>query len=188
MATNNRSSSRETSSRMAFCGLTTALSVTIMLAGGLIPIATYCVPMISSVLLLAVLAEFGKRAAWTTYLSTSIISILLAPDKEAAFFYVFMGFYPILKWQFDRIQPKWLRILSKFMFFSLSIILMYIVLGFILNMHAIVAEFSEMGVYFTFILLLLFDLCMFLYDRLLFPLIFLYGQRIQPRLRFLTKR
>ena len=38
---NNRSRSRRQSSKIAFCGLMVALSVALMLTGGLIPIATY---------------------------------------------------------------------------------------------------------------------------------------------------
>ena len=52
---NNRARSRQSSARIAFCGMMSALSIVFMLSGGLIPIATYCSPMISGVLLLPVL-------------------------------------------------------------------------------------------------------------------------------------
>lgn len=44
MAGQNRSASRKQSGKIAFCGMMVALSVALMLTGGLIPIATYCAP------------------------------------------------------------------------------------------------------------------------------------------------
>ena len=61
----NRESSRQQSAKAAFCGLMVALSIVIMLAGGIIPIATYAAPMISAVLLLPILFEYGRKIAFT---------------------------------------------------------------------------------------------------------------------------
>jgi len=185
MARNNRQSSRTASMKMAFCGLITALSVTLMLAGGMIPIATYCVPMAAGLLLLPVSIEFGKKSAWTTFAATALIAILLGIDKEAALFYLFIGYYPLIKWEFDRIKHKPLRLFLKLTLYSISVIAMYLVLGFVLNMNAVLAEFSDMGLVFTTFLLVLYNICMLHYDRLLLPLIFLYAQRIKPRLHFI---
>lgn len=187
MATNNRSGSRAASKKAAFCGLIAALSVTLLLAGTLIPIATYCVPMAAGILLLPVLLEFGKRTAWTTFAATSLICILLGMDKEAAFFYLFFGNYPLLKWELDRIKRKPIRVMVKLLVYSGAILLLYALLGFVLNMSAILAEFSGLGVWFLCALLVLFNVCMLLYDRLLFPMIFLYAQRIKPRMKFLMR-
>lgn len=85
----NRSRSRKESGKIAFCGLMVALSVVLMLSGGLIPIATYCAPMAGGLLLLPILLEYGKKPAWTAYAATSLITLLLGADKEAAFFYLF---------------------------------------------------------------------------------------------------
>ncbi|MFR8976356.1 MAG: hypothetical protein ACLVJB_00345 [Christensenellales bacterium] len=50
MAGQNRSASRKQSGKIAFCGMMVALSVALMLTGGLIPIATYCAPMMGVLL------------------------------------------------------------------------------------------------------------------------------------------
>ena len=50
MAGPNRADSRRQSSKIAFCGMMVALSVALMLTGGLIPIATYCAPLMCGVL------------------------------------------------------------------------------------------------------------------------------------------
>ena len=181
----NRSRSHRESSKIAFCGLMVALSVSLMLTGGLIPIATYCAPMAGGILLLPILLEYGKKAAWTAYASCSLITLLLCTDKEAAFFYLFLGYYPLLKWEIERIKIQKLRLPAKLLVFNLSIILMYAVLGFLLNMQAIVQEFSEMGVWLTVAFLIMLNICLLLYDRLLFPLVYLYVNKVKPRLKFL---
>jgi len=182
---NNRSRSRKESRKIAFCGLMVALSVALMLSGGLIPIATYCAPMACGLLLLPILLEYGKKSAWTAYIAVSLITLLLSTDKEAAFFYLFLGHYPLLKWEIERIKNKVLRLPCKLLFFNSSIIAMYLILGFLLNMQALVQEFTQMGTMLLIVFLIMLNACMLLYDRLLFPMIYLYVNKIKPRLRFL---
>lgn len=182
-----RSNSRYQSSKVAFCGLMTALSVTLMLAGGVIPVATYAVPMVAGVMLLPILLEYGKKAAWTAFAAVSLIVLLLGIDKEAAFFYIFLGYYPILKWDIERIKGKYLKLAFKLLIFNLSIAVMYALLGLVLNMDAIVQEFSQMGSVLMVMFVLTLNLCLLLYDRLMLPLVYLYAARISPKLRFLRR-
>ena len=85
MAGQNRSGSRKQSGKVAFCGMMVALSVALMLTGGLVPIATYCAPMLGGILLLPIMLEYGRKTAWTAYIATSLIVLTLGVDKEAAF-------------------------------------------------------------------------------------------------------
>lgn len=185
MPVSNRNQSRIQSKKMAFCGMLVALSIVTMLLGGLIPIATYCVPMFCGVLLLPILIEYGKVTAWTAFAAVALIALLLGIDKEAAFFYLFLGHYPLLKLEIDRIKNKPIRVGAKLVFFNLATFLMYAILGFILHMDAVVEEFKLMGPWLLVGFVLLFDFCFFLYDRLLYPLSFLYIQRIHPKLKFI---
>ena len=184
----NRLSSRQQSSKIAFCGLIVALSVTLMLCGGIIPIATYCVPMACGVLLLPIIIEYDKKSAWIAYGAVSFLVILLGIDKEAVFFYVFLGYYPILKWSIDRIKKKSLRLMAKLSIFNGAVLLMYTVLGFILNMEALISEFTQMGVFLLFLFVLMLNACLLLYDRLMFPLIYLYVHKLQPRLKSILRK
>lgn len=181
----NRSRSRKESSKIAFCGLMVALSVVLMLTGGLIPIATYCAPMAGGILLLPILLEYGKKAAWTAYAAVSLITVFLGIDKEAAFFYIFLGYYPLLKWEIERIKNRHLRLPCKLLVFNLAVISMYVVLGFLFNMQAIIQEFTQMGSVLLILFLIMLNICLLLYDRLLFPMVYLYANRIKPRLTFL---
>lgn len=184
---NNRAKSRQSSAKIAFCGMMSALSVVLLLSGGLIPIATYCSPMISGVLLLPILLEYGKKTAWTAFASVALLVLFMGADKEAAFFYLFLGHYPILKWEFDRVKYKSFRILIKILFFNASIICMYLILGFVFNMDALIQEFTQMGAPLLAAFLIVLNVCLFLYDRLLFPLVFLYVNKLRSRLAFLRR-
>lgn len=187
MAGQNRSSSRKKSAQIAFCGMMVALSVALMLTGGLIPIATYCAPMLGGVLLLPILLEYGKKTAWTAYAATALIVLILGIDKEAAFFYIFLGYYPIIKWNMDKLKKKPIRVALKLVVFNVSIAAMYAVLGFLLHMDAVIAEFTEMGAWMLAAFVVLMNACLFLYDRLLVPLTMLYVNKLRPRLRFLIR-
>ena len=187
MAQTRRGESRRQSAKMAFCGLMVGLSAALMLAGGIIPVATYCAPMAAGILLLPVLLEYGKKAAWTAFAATALLSLMLDADKEAAFFYLFLGYYPLVKWTFDRIRSKPLRVGAKLALFTAATALMYAVMGLLLGMDAVVAEFREMGAALFAGFIVLFGVCMLLYDRLITPMAVLYARKLAPRLAFLRR-
>lgn len=104
-----REESEKKSKMISFCAILTALGTVIMLTGGLIPVFTYCSPVLASVLLIAVLEEYGTQEAWMVWAVTSALSLLIGIDKEAAFFYLFLGWYPIVRSAFDKIPSRVLR-------------------------------------------------------------------------------
>ena len=183
----NRSTARRQSTRVAFCAMAAALSAALMLLGGVIPIATYAVPMLCGLILLPVLLEFDAPAAWATFLGTALIALLLGFDKEAAFFYLFLGYYPIIKWKIDKIGAKPLRLLMKILFFSLSLVLMYALLALLFPVDQVLGEFREMGYVLTAAFGLVFVGCMLLYDAFLPRMVMLYANRIRPKWKFLKR-
>ena len=77
------------------------------------------------------------------------------------------------------------RVLIKLLVFNVSIVAMYAILCFLLHMDAMVEEFSQMGAALLAVFIMLMNVCMFMYDRLLTPLVVLYVNRLRPKLRFL---
>ncbi len=101
--------------RLAFCGVITALCTVTMFLTGLISIGTYALPAFAGILLIVVVVELGVGWAWPVYLASSVLSLLLAGDKEAAMlFVVFFGYYPILKAQIEGMHRRVLSYLLKF--------------------------------------------------------------------------
>ena len=105
--------------RLSLSSLMAALGTVLMLSSNLIPVLTYVAPMLASLTLIPILTEFGKKYAWMTWGVTALLALLLCADREAAFFYLFIGWYPILKPILDRISSRTMRILTKLLLFTL---------------------------------------------------------------------
>lgn len=141
-----------------------ALAVAVMSLGTIIPIATYVCPMFCALLLQVVLKTCGSRIALAWYGAVALLSVLLAPDKEAAAVFVFLGYYPIVKPRLDRRKGKWLW---KGLLFNGSVCLMYFLLIRLLGLEQLTQEWSEMGIGMLIVLLVLGNVTFFLLDRLL---------------------
>lgn len=187
MAGSAHRSSRTHSMRIAYCGMLCALSVVLMLTGGLIPIMTYVSPLAAGVLLLPILLDFGAKSAWTAWGATALIVLMLGVDKEAAFFYLFLGYYPVLKWRIDRLPSKPVRLCIKAAIFASALAVMYSLLAFLLHMEAVLADFAELGQVMTAVFFVLMVVCLLMYDRLLLPLMYLYDKKLRPRFKFLNR-
>ena len=149
---------------IAFGGMMAALAVVIMNLGGLIPIATFVCPMLCMMILAFVVKMCGIRTGWAWYGAVAILSVLMAPDKEAAAVFVFLGFYPIIKPNLDRMK---LGLLLKLIVFNAAILLMYGILIHLLGMAQIAAEYQELGTIMTAVMLIMGNVIFFLLDKVL---------------------
>ncbi len=157
-------SKRTPAANVALGGILAALAVVLMSLGTLIPVATYVCPMLCMVLLQLVLQFCGRKIAWAWYGCVSILSLLMAPDQEAAAVFLALGYYPVLKPKLDGLKGKWLW---KILFFNAVILLTYWLLMYLLGFDQLAAEFQESGMILTVVLLFLGNITFFLLDRLL---------------------
>ena len=123
-------------------------------ARGIFPGATYCAPLLASLVLIPAQEECGTRAAWGLFTAAALLSLLLCADKEAALLFAALGYYPILKARFDAVRPGLLSRLCKLAFFNAAVLAAYAVLLFVLVSDTARAEFREMGKAMTAALLL----------------------------------
>ena len=158
------SNKRTPAANIALGGILAALAVVIMSMGTLIPVATYVCPMFSALILQLVLKTCGSRLAWAWYGAVAILSLLLSPDKEAAAVFLALGYYPIVKPKLDRRKGKWLW---KGLLFNAVILLTYWLLMHLFGFDQLAAEFGEMGILMTALMLLLGNVTFFLLDKLL---------------------
>ncbi len=149
---------------MALGGVLAALAVVIMAMGTLIPVATYVCPVLCMIIGKVVLSLCGKRIAWDWYGAVAILGLLLAPDKEAAAVYAFLGYYPIVKPTLDGKKLPWLW---KGLLFNVSVLVLYWLLMHLFGLEQITREFSDLGMAMTAVLLVLGNLVFFLLDRIL---------------------
>ena len=110
---------------LALCGVLTALAVVLLCLGGVIPGAVFCAPILAMSVLLPVLEELGPKAAGTAYAAAAILALLLVPDRETAFVYLFFGWYPILRPKIAALPSRPVRLLARIAVCSAAALLLY---------------------------------------------------------------
>ncbi len=151
---------------VALGGLLAAAAVLLMLLGGLIPAATYVAPMLASMLLIPLLTKLPRVGCVGWYAVVSLLSALLCPDKETAFVFVFLGWYPIARRPLSRL-PRLPRIAVKLLIFNLAAAALYALLIFVLQLDAVAAEAKELTLALGVALALLGNVTFLLFDLLL---------------------
>ncbi len=163
--------------RIVVSGVLVALSVIILYLGCAIEVLDLTMSAIVSLLVVVIVIEMGYKYAGFAYLATSILSLLLLPQKSPAIFYTcFMGFYPIIKSHVERINSAILRWTVKLVVGNLALCAMFLLLS------LFVPEEFEGGwiLVGTYILGLL---AFIMYDIALTKLITLYFARIRDRIK-----
>ena len=169
------------SREIALSGMLSALAVVFLLLGGVIPLATFCCPLLAIIALLPVLAECGPKAAGTAWAAVSLLAILLVPDRELAFVYVFFGWYPILRPHIQKLHTRPVRILCKLAFCVLSILVMYSLLLFVFQLDAVAADFQGLSHWMAATMLALGCVTFLLLDRLIEQVQRLWKNRLRKR-------
>ncbi len=157
---------RGKSTEIALCGMMTALAVVILCLGGLIPAATFCCPVLASLVLLPVMQRWGRRDAVLVWTASAVLGLLLGPDKEAAALYAALGYYPAIRAGLDRKRPA-LRWALKLLLFNGATIALYALLIFVLGLNALVEEYRATGTALLIATLALGNVVFVIYDFLL---------------------
>ena len=158
---------------VALGGMLAAVAVVLMSIGTVLPVATYAAPVLCMMVGQVVLKICGSRIAWAWYGAVAILSLLLAPDKEAAAVFLVLGYYPIVKPKLDRIKGKWLW---KALLFNGTILLLYWILLKVIGMEQLLRDFEGMGLAMYAVLLILGNVTFFLLDVIL-------GRRVRKKMR-----
>ena len=162
--------------RVAFCGIMTAFCTLLMFLTGLVPVGTYALPALAGVLLIVVVIEMGTGWAWSVYAASSVLSLFIAGDKEAAMLYiVFFGYYPIVKAVFEKIPKKYLSYLLKFTVFNISMVLGYVLSIWLLGVPE--DSFTLFGLNLPILFLIFGNFVFFIYDYAVSGLVVTYYQR-----------
>lgn len=167
---------------VALCGVMSALCMVCMFLTGVIPFATYALPALAGVLLIAIVIEQGKRWAALVYVAVSLLSFILSPDLEAKLMFVcFFGYYPILKAVFEGIRRPRFALCLKLAVFNVAVIAVYFILSALGGLAA--DEFEIFGKNLPLFFLAAGNLVFLLYDYALTGLVSVYVQRLRPHLR-----
>jgi hypothetical protein len=164
------------SSKIALCGILTALSVISMMIAGLLGVLTYAAPMIAGGVMIIPQRQYGKGTAFTMFAAVSLLGMILIPDREMALIYLFLfGHYPILQPLLNGIVRKPLRILLKAAVFNAGALLTVLLAKLLFAIPILDAE--------NYLWLLAAgylaaaNICFFLYDRALMGFYAIYDAR-----------
>ena len=166
---------RKKTKRLAFSAILCALGVLMLLLGAIIDVLDLSVTALASLLIVIAFLEFGSRWACLIYAATSLLALLLLPNKFPAFIYaVFAGYYPILKAYIERLPriPAW----------SLKVILFNAALTLLLYLSVSVFHLPDTGAAFTVLTYLSCNALFLLFDIALTRLISLYLYRLRKQL------
>lgn len=172
------------SGKVALGGIITAVCTVLMFLTGLIPIGTYALPAIAGVTLMVIVIELSPRWAWMVYIAVSVLSALLAADKEAVvLFIIFFGYYPILKYHIEYIHNRAIQIIIKLIVFNAAMIIAFFIA---INLLGIPEDsFVIFGISLPWVFLLFGNLVFFMYDYSLTGLVSLYMTQMHYRIKTL---
>ena len=166
------------SREIALCGMLNALAVVLMNLGSLVPLATFCTPLLDMLVLLPVLEEYGARMGWAAWVSVSILSLLLVTDREPALVYVFFGWYPMVRPKVAAIKSKVLRFGVKLLICNGLIFTLY---GLVLRLMGLTADLLDSTRLMNALLLILGNLVFFLTDLVLQRMTLVWTVKLRKR-------
>lgn len=164
---------------LALCGVLTALAAALLALGGVIPGMVFCAPILAMGALLPVLEELGPKAAGTSYAAAAILALLLAPDRETAFVYLFFGWYPILRPRIAALPSRLLRVLARLTVCNAAALLLY---GLVLRLLGLTEELAESAWYFNALLLVMGNVVFLLTDSTLSRLTGIWHWKLKKHL------
>ena len=142
-----KNSVKNSTFRVAFCGIIAALALVLMLLTSLVPIGTYAFPCFAGIFIAAVVIEYGWKWGLGVYAVVSVLSLFLAGDKEAVLYFIALfGYYPILKAVFEKyIKNKVILYIVKLAVFNAAAIASFFAAAFLLSISP--EEYTLFGVY-----------------------------------------
>lgn len=153
--------------RIAVCGVISALSLALMLLTGLVPVGTYAFPCFAGILLAAIVIEYKWKWALLVYAVVSALSLFLSNDKEAVVFFIMLfGYYPTLKNLIEsKLQPKFGKLagyIIKFLIFNASAVAAFFITTLLLAIPA--DEYTLFGFYVPWVFLIIGNIFFLIYD------------------------
>ena len=170
------STTRLATKKLALAAMFCGLGVVFLYFGSLLDVMNLTMVAIASLFVFCSEIEMGRGYSLLIYAVTSVLSMLLLPDKFTAFAYLgFGGIYPILKQVFERL-PKWLSRLLKLLYFNAVLAALILISLFILK-----AE--DMSPLYLIFLVLVGNVAFLAYDYAMEILIAVYRKKLRKRLR-----
>ena len=170
--------------KVALGGIISSLCLLCMFLTGVIPVMYIVLPMIAGILMMIITIEVDTRWDFLTYLSTSLLSLIITFDKESALMYILLfGHYPIIKKYIDAIKPKILRIITKAVIFNFSLLLIAFLTIHLFGMTEFYDELFQKGKLVIFLVIAVMNFICVAYDISLEGIFQNYCKSLKPKLK-----
>ncbi len=157
-----------------------ALGVVILWLGSFITVMDLSMAVIASLLCVVAVIEYGGAWPWMIYAATSVLSLVLIPNKEVASLYaIFFGFYPIIKEKLEK-RSRVFAWVCKELIFLVALVSCFAVWKIFFPQDLMISIPIPLWV----VLILMLELVFVLYDVALTRLISFYVYRLRQRFRF----
>ena len=111
--------------KTALCGCISGAAFFVLWLSSIFHTMKFSSAAIAGLLLCAVVMTAGKKAAWLSFFATTLLSLILLPNKDAAiYFAVFLGYYPILKSKMECQKSRAAEYAGKFCSFNAAFFLL----------------------------------------------------------------
>lgn len=171
------------SQKIAFCGVMGAVMLCLMLLGNVIPVATYAVPCLCSILMMIVLTECGKTWCFTLYAAVSLVALTAIIDKELSLFYVLLlGYYPMVKIHIDKLKSSIVKWVIKMGMFFTACGAIYLLLLVVFPLGDLISEFSDMSAALIAALAILGAITFVALDIAIDKVNYIYLNKLRPKL------
>lgn len=168
---------KQNTRELALAAVSAALAVVLMAFGGVIPLATYAAPLLAMLALIPAVSSCRPSLALLSYAAAALLGLMLVPDREISFLFLFLGYYPVLRPKLQKIRPELLRAAVKLFICFAAVGAMYALLIFVFRMDALREEFSFGGMLTVVLFFLLGAVTFLLYDKVLERFTFMYRRR-----------
>lgn len=181
---NGMSSHLKTTRRVTIGGLAAGLSLVMLMATGLFPFATFALPALAGILLLPLCVDMGLKWSALVYAAVSLLGLLLAPDREAAFFYLgLFGQYPLVKALIESRCPRAFQWPAKILVCNLSLALCLGLTALAFGLEYLLSEYSLTGWWMMAAAAVAGNLVFVLYDIALTRILSVYVRYFRPKFR-----
>lgn len=126
MGVANKPDSTSNAHKIVVGAIVTALTVVLLWLTSVFVFNKLTILIISTVLIAIVVIEIDRKIAWSTYSVSSILGVMIVPNKTIMVYYIVLfGNYAIVKQMIEIISTKkWLHVCLKAVYFNGALIIM----------------------------------------------------------------
>ncbi len=163
--------------KVALNGILGALAVTCLVLATVMPVNRLSFYALSSFFVAVVIVESGSRAGWIFYAATSLLSLMVVPEKLGIVPYViFFGIYGIVKYYVEKLNKIIPEYAIKFVYFNVCVGVALLTVSSLFG-NSIVVKLP------WGLVVIALEIIFFIYDFVYTLFINYYRDKLRPRLR-----